>query len=243
MESRLSKIDTLWSVVRRANSSQQPLAQAAQQKLWNQYSGAVRRYLFAALRNETAVEEVMSELALKIARNDFHMADPQKGPFRTFLKTCLFRMVADWRRKQVRNREHQASQDAPIEIESIDERQEDTEFVTSWREELLTQAWIDLEDYEEDTGRPWNTVLRAKISNADLNTEQLADIVTKKTGKPMSVSNYRVVLHRSRDKFGDFLVQQVANTLDPCTRESLEAELVELSLLEFCKQKLDSIEF
>lgn len=235
MNSRLSQISTLWSVVRNANDSQSDTARDAQQQLWDQYSRAARRYLGAALQNDDAVEEVMQDLGLKIVRKEFKNATPEKGSFRSFMKTVLFRMVADYRRRQARGREYTT----PDETETLDPAQE--EFATSWREEALELAWAKLEALEEESGRPWYAVLRAKIDHPELNSAQLAEAVSRKTSHSISEANYRVLLHRAREKFAEFLVEQVAQTLDVADEAHLQDELAELQLLEFCQSAIAQV--
>lgn len=230
MDSRLSKIETLWSMVRHANDTAGTDPQNAQQQLWNRYHGAARRYLGAALRDSDAVDEVMQDLALKIVRKDFRNADPDKGSFRAFMKTVLFRMVADYRRSKARSKER-----SPLVEGSDVAEPTDASFSQPWREELLTLAWIQLEELESESGSPWHTVLRAKIDNPQMKTPALADLATKKAGKPISESNYRVLVHRAREKFSDLLVEQVAHTLDSPGTHQLQEELAELELLEFCQ--------
>ncbi len=99
---RLSQIDTVWSVVRRAHGDRSQECQAAQQNLLDRYGFAIRRYLLAALRDETAADDVFQEFALAFVRGDYQRADPERGKFRNFLKTILFRLVADFRREQYR---------------------------------------------------------------------------------------------------------------------------------------------
>ena len=56
-EDRLSRIETLWSVVRQAHDgAASDSRSAAQKQLLEQYGGAVRRYLLAALRNQDAAD-------------------------------------------------------------------------------------------------------------------------------------------------------------------------------------------
>ena len=237
LDSRLSKIDTLWSVVRNANASSYRDSQNAQQQLWNRYSGAARRYLGSALRDQEAIDEVMQELALKIVRKDFRNADPEKGSFRVFMKTVLFRMVADYRRKQARSRERVSNSN-----ESDVAEQPDTNFSQPWREELLTLAWVQLEELEQETGSPWYTVLRAKIDHPELKTPELAALATSKIGKAISESNYRVLVHRAREKYSDLLLEQVAHTLESSDPRLLEEELAELELLQFCPNAIERLQ-
>ena len=212
MNSRLSKIDTLWSLVQRANDPESPQARSAQQELWNRYAGAARRYLGAALRNDEAVDEVMQELGVKLASNAFRNADPHKGQFRVFMKTCLFRLVVDYRRRAGRNRVQAGLQEAlPVDDE--------VDFTQPWREELLALAWARLSALEQEKKKPWHTVLRARIDHPELDSKQLASLVEEKLEKPVSSANYRVLLHRSREKFADVLVELVADSPEHAERD------------------------
>lgn len=235
MNSRLSQISTLWSVVQNANDSQSETVQEAQQQLWDQYSRAARRYLGSALRDDEAVDEVMQELALKIVRQEFKNATPERGSFRTFMKTVLFRMVADYRRRQARGREYTAS-DKQSDLNPAQE-----EFASSWREEALEMAWAKLEELEEESGRPWNSVLRVKIDHPEMNSTELAERVTQKTNHEITEANYRVLLHRSREKFAEILVEIVAQTLQVADTTHLQEELAELQLLEFCQSAIAEV--
>lgn len=66
MDDRLSRIDTLWSVVRRAQGGQSAEVSAARQLLLERYGGAVRRYLLGALRGDEAVADLFQEFALRV---------------------------------------------------------------------------------------------------------------------------------------------------------------------------------
>ena len=219
-------------MVRNANDSEGDVAQEAQQQLWNQYSPAARRYLGAALRNDDAVDEVMQELALKLVRHDFRHASPEKGSFRAFMKTTLFRMVADYRRRKSRRRE----------VVGDGEQHQDElagdEFADLWREEVLERTWLRLEELEEESGRPWNSVLRLKVDHPELNSDALANAIRERTGQDVTATNFRVLLHRSRERFAEFLVEQVADTLQVADQEHLIEELAELQLLEFCQSAI-----
>ena len=101
----LSHIQTAWSMVRRAHGDHTAV-QSAQQALLDRYGGAVRRYALAALRDEDAADEVFQEFALKFVRGDFEGADPERGRFRAFVKTIVYRLIVDYqRRRKKRQRE------------------------------------------------------------------------------------------------------------------------------------------
>jgi RNA polymerase sigma-70 factor (ECF subfamily) len=98
--SRLSGIETLWSVVRRAHGDTTVVVRPAQEQLLARYGGAVQRYLRACLRGEDAAAEVFQEFALRFVRGDFRHADPARGRFRDFVKTALRHLVVDYHRAQ-----------------------------------------------------------------------------------------------------------------------------------------------
>ncbi len=231
-DSRFSQINTLWSVVRNANDSNRDIAQHAQRQLWNQYAPAARRYLGSALRNDEAVDEVMQELALKLVRHDFRNASPDKGSFRSFLKTVLFRMVADYHRGKNRVVELAPDYD-PVEPQSAEH-----DFAESWREEILERTWMRLEELEDESGRPRYTVLRLKVDHPKWDSQQLAQAVGQRTGTEVTTTNFRVLLHRSREKFAELIVDEVSQTLQVADREPLQEELAELRLLEFCQSAM-----
>ena len=94
----ISRIQTAWSMVREAHGDHTAV-QSAQQPLLDRYGGAVRRYALSALRNEDAADEVFQEFALKFVRGDFGKADPERGRFRAFVKTVVYRLIVDYQRR------------------------------------------------------------------------------------------------------------------------------------------------
>src|SRR5262245_13036501 len=96
LDQRLSRITTLWTLVRRAHQTQDPQARDAQRQLLERYGGAVRRYLRALLRDVSATEDLFQEFACQLLEGDLGGADPQRGRFRNFVKGVLFHLVAKY---------------------------------------------------------------------------------------------------------------------------------------------------
>ena len=94
----ISRIATAWSMVREAHGDHTAV-QSAQQRLLDRYGAAVRRYALSALRNEDAADEVFQEFALKFVRGDLGKADPERGRFRAFVKTVVYRLIVDYQRR------------------------------------------------------------------------------------------------------------------------------------------------
>src|SRR5262245_11244853 len=96
----LSELATLWSVVQRAHHGSASTAAAAREQLLRRYHEPVYRYLLGGIRDALAAEELAQEFALRFLRGDFRGADPGRGRFRAYVKTALFRLVIDYRRRQ-----------------------------------------------------------------------------------------------------------------------------------------------
>lgn len=235
-DDRLSQIQTLWSVVRRAHGAQPDDALSAQQQMIDRYGGAIRRYLLGAVRDEELADELFQEFSLNFLRGDYESADPERGRFRSFLKTVLFRLVAGHFRQQKRRA---ASPLEPSAAEpAVEDADRDAAFVVVWRDELLGRAWQALGEEQKRTGRPLLTVMRTKIDSPQLSSTELAESISRQLGKPISPANARVMLHRARDRFAELLFDEVSQTLDHPSRDDLEAELAELRLLEYCRPVL-----
>src|SRR6516165_2535028 len=98
---RLSHITTMWTVVFQAHqASDTQVVTSAQRVLMQRYSGAVYRYLLAAVRDTDAADELSQEFALSFIRGDFKRVDPERGRFRDYVKTVLFHLVSTYQRKK-----------------------------------------------------------------------------------------------------------------------------------------------
>lgn len=240
---RLSRINTLWSVVRQASDGG-AAAREAQEELVDRYGGAVRRYLRAALRDEDAADEVFQEFSLKLVGGAFQRAAAEHGRFRSFLKTTLFHLIVDHRRRDRRN----AAQ--PIVAEPVDREgpegrleADDRAFARSWREELLAKGWAALAEAQRDGGTPYHSVLRFRSEHPDLRSPEIAAELTKALGKPLTPASVRVLIHRGREMLAEHVLDLVLDSLGSrsldAALEEAEEELIELELLSYCRSALD----
>jgi RNA polymerase sigma-70 factor (ECF subfamily) len=238
-EQRLSRIATQWSVVRQAHASGVEHRHAAQRELLERYGGAVRRYLLAALRDADAADEVFQEFALRFVRGDLRSADPGHGRFRSFLKTVISRMVTDYhRRRQRRERQVVASPLDHGAVEAAAAERPEPDFSASWREDLLARAWQQLRELEAESGRPYFTVLHHRVHHAGANSQILAVQLAQLLGRPLTAGNVRVLVHRARDRFAEFLLSEVAGSVGEATLDQVEQELIDLRLHEYCREVL-----
>lgn len=239
MDDRLSRIDTMWSMVQQAHHEEATQFANAQQQMLERYGGAVRRYALAALRCPDAADEVFQEFALKFVRGDYGKADPEKGRFRSFLKTSLYHLIVDYqRRRGKQQKQAQLVADPPEVADSIREPG-DEEFIASWRADLLDRVWRMMEDEQLRTGKPYHTVLLVRVEHPEVRSPELAELVGKLLDKPMKAGAVRVLLHRAREKFGELLLDEVENSLTSASDELVEQELIDLDLWQYCKPALD----
>jgi RNA polymerase sigma-70 factor (ECF subfamily) len=239
-DSHLSRLETAWSMVRRAHGDHTSV-KFAQQRLLDRYGGAVRRYALAALGDEDAADEIFQQFALKFVRGDFANADPQLGRFRAFVKTVVYRLIVDFqRRRKQRLRERPLDDDvAEPAFEGDEARTDDAAFRTSWRDELLARCWQHLENEERQSGKPHYTALRFRVDHPDLRSPELAEELSNKLGHPINAGAVRVLLHRAREAFAELLLDEVTESLADGSLAEAEEELIELDLFEYCRPALD----
>jgi RNA polymerase sigma-70 factor (ECF subfamily) len=232
---RLSRIDTLWTVVCGANRAEGDVS-AAQRGLLDRYGGAARRYLLAATRDPDAADELFQDFAVRFLRGGLRGADPNRGRFRDYLKTVLIHLVADYHGKR-RKQPASLPADHPEPAAAMTNEAEEA-FRASWRDELLARSWTALEAAEKESGRPYFTVLRYRADHPDVSSQAMAEGVSRQLGKTVTAPGVRQTLHRARERFADLLLDEIAQALDRPTPEALEGELVDLGLLEHCRPAL-----
>jgi RNA polymerase sigma-70 factor (ECF subfamily) len=239
-DDHISRIPTVWTMVREAHGDHTAV-QAAQQKLLDRYSGAIRLYALSALRNEDAADEVCQEFALKFVRGDFGNANPERGRFRAFVKTVVYRLIVDYQRRAKKlGREGSIHSNVAEPAASTDGQQNnDALFDKSWRDELLARCWQRLADDEAKSGKPYHTVLKYRVAHPDLRSPELADGLTKELGKPINAGAVRVALHRARELFAEMLLDEVTESLTTGSIDEAEQELIDLDLHEYCRPALE----
>lgn len=236
---RLSRIETQWSMVRAAHASDTAGVERAQRELIERYGGAVRRYALAALRNEEAADDVLQEFALRFVRGDFDRAAPERGRFRSFVKTCVYHLIIDGQRRRKRDARQQQFISATPEPKAPTMEDHAALFDNSWRDELLATVWQRLEAFEQTTSKPYNTALRMRVEHPEARSPELAEKIGEALGKPMKAGAARVLLHRARETFAELLLDEVAHSLPEARADQLEEELIELDLLEYCRPALE----
>lgn len=239
-KSRLSNIDTSWSLVRRSHESQIDAAVDAQQKLLQLYGSAIKRYLIASLQDVEAAEDLFQEFALRFVQGKLKNADPSKGRFRNYVKTVLYRLIADhYRAKSARNERSLHADESREPVSAFNVTEEDQRFLISWRDELLARAWQALAELEASSHAMHYSVLRMRANDPTLSSEDLANKLTSQLGKPINSGAARVMVHRARLKYATMLIEVIAESLEEPTRANIEAELIDVRLIDYCRVALD----
>lgn len=240
-QDHLSRIETLWTVVRHAHG---PAAEAAQVALVERYSPAIRRYLGALLRDDAAAEEVFQEFALRLLRGDLRRVDPAKGRFRDYVKRTLINLANEHRARDARWRRHvpldaaAADPAAPDDQAGTGHGQEDRAFEDAWRAELLGRAWEALEAAQRETGQPYHAVLRLRTECPDATSEELAGRLGQRLGAAVNAAHARKLLQRARERFAALLLAEVRRSADTDDLAAVEDELIDLDLQHYCRSAL-----
>jgi RNA polymerase sigma-70 factor (ECF subfamily) len=230
----LGDIATHWTVVRRAHAGSGTEADRAREELMERYSGAVYRYLRAALRDEHAADDLFQEFALRFLRGDFRNADPERGRFRDFVKTALYHLIVDHQNRR-RSAPLPAAECADP---AVPNQQFEQEFLDSWRAEILSRAWRALDESSRASGQPFYQVLRLRSEMPELSSAEMAERLGRDLGRSLTREWVRQNLRRARDRFTTLLIDEMACSLAEPSRERLEQELIDLGLYAYCQDAL-----
>lgn len=261
MPSILSRIVTDWSMILDAQqTADAPEAHEARRKLLERYHRAVLRFLQKRLPNYEA-EMLASDFALAVmdCERVLGKADRQHGMFRRYLQRVLGNWIIDkiHRPKGRGKREVNVEVDAPAR-DSAEENAEEAALKTSvqqlldvpleqlvkalrgnslkqWRGQLLERTMQALADQEAAGGPPYHTLLRLKDEQPELGGPELADALGTRVGRPISPANVRQMIHRSRERYAELLVEELARSLEQATKKrptaaALEEKLIEMEL-------------
>ena len=92
--------------------------------------------------------------------------------------------------------------------------------------------------FQEQSRCSYYAVLRIRVDHPKGNNAELARLASARLGKSLSEAAFRQLLCRAREKFAEFLVAVVAETLGTCDPDAVEEELIELDLLSYCRRPI-----
>lgn len=218
----LTDLVTCWTTVRTAHTAG-PEGQAAMAELISRYHDAVERYLRIKLRDQNLADEVFQEFWTKLLTHKLAGADNTKGRFRDYLRTVIHRLIID----HFRGRKVQGLPPGDL----VDPSSPDADYDRVWHDVVIKRVWSRLDTYEAGTPKNrYATVLRLRVENPDASIDELAEKLSRETDKRITSEAFRKTLQRARGKFLELLVQELRETIHPCTQEDIEAEIYDLGL-------------
>jgi RNA polymerase sigma-70 factor (ECF subfamily) len=234
----LSRINTLWSLVRQAHGAAGPAVVPAQRQILDRYGGAVRRYLQAAVGDSEAANELFQEFATRFLSGKLAGASEQRGRFRDFVKGVLFHLITDYYRDLQKKPKALPEFHSDLAVDPPTLADADREFLAKWREELLARTWSALEELAMLSGQPYYQVLRYRADHPDSHSTAMADALSVTLGRKLTAPGVRQLLHRGREKFADLLLDEVVHSLDDPSEDQLVEELENLNLITYCRPAL-----
>ncbi len=237
-ESRLESVSTCWLDLDEARRVDRPeLARAAGTRFLERYRRPILKYVRSALPDESDAEGIFNDFVANFLAGRFHRVDQARGRFRDYLKSALFNLVRDHRRKC---KPYQALKDDVVARPVGDEFDSaaDREFLEIWKRDFLVRAWEYLDDVERHhPRRPYSTILRMKIQNS-LRSAEIARRLSVSMGRDLSEQWVRRKILDARNKLEAFLFDEVRATLDQPSLDEIEDELINLGLHALCKREL-----
>ena len=213
---------TQWTVVMRARG-ETPEARAALSELCENYWTPVFRFLRREGRNEDESKELAQAFfARLLARNSLDRVDPTKGRFRSYLLGALKHFLAEQRRNANRQKRGGDAQQQSIEAGGSETSPgipipdpagttPDTYFDREWAlavmDRSLTKVQLDFEKagkaQQFEVLKPW------LIGDTEALSQPEAASALNMTSGAM-----KVAIHRLRNKFGDAIRSEIAETVN-----------------------------
>lgn len=235
---RLGDVSTLWTLVLRAGGDE--AATTARHVLCHRYHGPAVKFLRAAVGDDLTADELAQEFAVRVLRGDLGGAHPDRGRFRDFVKGVLRHLIADHYRRLGRAHEVLAGSHLPdLAGPAVDPAALDREWLSAWRQALLDRAWGALAEHQARTGQPVFEVLRFRADHPGLRSHEMAGPLGERLGRAVTADWVRQAIHRARERFGELLLAEVADTLSNPDADALTDELVDVELLQYCQAALD----
>jgi RNA polymerase sigma-70 factor (ECF subfamily) len=238
-DTRLNQIVTLWSEIRAAHNEADARRQQARERLLDRYSGAIYRYLLAALGDPESAHDLHQEFAVRFLSGRLQGVDPEQGRFREFVKGVLYNLIAEHHQRKARRERQQVDEVPDRAVPCAITQERDEAFRKSWTRELLARAWSHLERHEKQSGQPFHTVLRWRADHPEQSSSEMAQGLSERLGRPLEAANVRKILERARTAFSDYLVEEVTHSLAEPTPDHVAEELAELGLLEMVREAVN----
>jgi DNA-directed RNA polymerase specialized sigma24 family protein len=241
----LSAILTDWQNLHQAQANQATVARTARNQVAERYHGAIHRYLLSRLpAHPDVAAKLTSDLCMELLEGGKFLMQARPIPgklFRNYLKTVLRNRVKDYFREMVRKgRLRQMPEGWENDLGGSPaswQDDDDEELKEGLSQELLRRALEAMAQDESTTGQACYALVRLRLQTPGevVPVRQLASELSALLGKSFSENYVNVLACRARERFADFLVQEVKNALQTsqaisATVEQIENELIDLGL-------------
>ena len=222
---------TRWTMVMRARGNA-PAARAALGELCEAYWMPVYRFLMREGKSDEESRELTQEFASQLLTTSaLENADPRKGRFRSYLLGALKHFLSNKRRAEGRQKrggdavvesiESGGTEDSPgLQVSDHGATPTDAYFDRHWALALMERGLTAVEDTFRASGktRQFEVLKPWLMGDAEgLSQEEAAAELG------MTPGAVKVAIHRLRQKFGDAIRAEVAETVD--TEEEVQEEL------------------
>lgn len=224
----LGQTQTDWALLYLAHAAIPDDSREAWTQLVLRYAEPVRGSLRRLVRDAQLADDLNQEFWVRFLRGDFAHATPTRGRFRNLIKTVLIHLVVSHFR--------QAKREVTVGFDLADgfalAAHLANHHVADWRQELIDRALTGLDLAR--SGQICPEVLDIEVENAGRASPEKAALFGRKAGREVSAEYYRQILHRTRAKFAELLVEEVRRSLTDPTPDAVREELAELDLLRYC---------
>jgi hypothetical protein len=194
---------------------------------WNYW---IQKYLRAVLKNPDDAEEVAQDFFLWVTENGFPRARRERGRFRNYLKVAVKNWALNFLRRKRSELNHESLSTIPAPEESL----QDQQWLREWRRCLLKRTWRNLEKHQNRSADDiYYTALRLAVFHPADDSGTLAALAGNILGRTIRPDTFRKQLSRARRLFAQFLVKEIAQTLDYPAPALVEEELVDLGLMSY----------
>lgn len=202
------------------------------------YAPAIQRYAAAIVANPHDAEEVCQEFLVKVLQRGFTPECVTRGRFRDYLKSAVRNAALTHLRRQ---RSAPQNLDALADVAASDGtwREADRIWNEQWRTCLLERVWQALESSESELPESqFHTVLRMVADHPELRSEEHAERLSQRLGRPYRADAFRKQVSRARQMFARLIVYEIRQTLEQPTADSIESELADLDLMKYVRAYL-----
>jgi RNA polymerase sigma-70 factor (ECF subfamily) len=222
---------THWSLVSRAGVAS-PDAREALELLCRSYWFPIYAFIRRRGADAEAARDLTQTYFTRLLETDLlHVADPQKGQFRSFLKTDCTYFLADQRDRE--RAQKRGGGRAMIRIEALDaenryrremadELTPERQFDRTWALTLLDRVLDQLASEYADSGRG---ALFERLQAVLTRDSSLAPYSALAAQLGMSEGAVQVAVHRLRRRYRAILREQIAATLDNPTDDDVDDEI------------------